>query len=484
MTEKPILILQMQRMGDLVLSFPLLGWLGRMYPKNPLWVVGEESFFTPLLPIAPQATFFSYAAKHKLGSLKFEKVINLSHRAEAAKIAGEVATEDLIGAYLSKDTMQVRGNWQLYRTSITQNNRYNLFHWADLNALDIIPAQYFKTTRWPLPQKASKSSGERIGLFLGASEAEKRPDEEFWIELIKKLLSFGYKPVLLGGKEERIMGARVAKALNIPALNLCARFSVKELAEFIQNLDLFVTPDTGPMHVATWVGTRVLNLSLGPVNPWETAPFCPHHFVLRANMDCVGCWSCTKDKIYCKEMMKAELVASQVQHILSGSTPKPDETTKHTVTLELLQTARNSETGLFYLNSLTHKSMEISKPTDIAAAQWQQRRLLAEFWQNYFLYLFKFSSSANTIAKWTSIQLNEPEVARQIRSSLLNLLGSFIKNGASRDFLSSPKAWQEVHSALWPLTGYLQMFLDNEQRSKVALRQCLCNLEEICAITA
>lgn len=46
------------------------------------------------------------------------------------------------------------------------------------------------------------------------------------------------------------LGAAVAGKLKAPALNLCGRFSVSGLAGFVGELDLLVTPDTGPMHVA------------------------------------------------------------------------------------------------------------------------------------------------------------------------------------------------------------------------------------------
>ena len=39
---KPILVIQMQRMGDLILSFPLFLWLMRRYPGHPLWIRSEE----------------------------------------------------------------------------------------------------------------------------------------------------------------------------------------------------------------------------------------------------------------------------------------------------------------------------------------------------------------------------------------------------------------------------------------------------------
>ena len=54
---KPILVIQMQRMGDLILSFPLFLWLMRRYPGHPLWVAADPHFFRPLRPVGPAVRY-------------------------------------------------------------------------------------------------------------------------------------------------------------------------------------------------------------------------------------------------------------------------------------------------------------------------------------------------------------------------------------------------------------------------------------------
>ena len=90
MSGGPILVLQMQRMGDLVLTYPLLLWLGRCYPGHQIHVVAEESFFTPLLPVSPPAAYISWpeAASGALLGQHYRLVVNLSIRPEAARLAG------------------------------------------------------------------------------------------------------------------------------------------------------------------------------------------------------------------------------------------------------------------------------------------------------------------------------------------------------------------------------------------------------------
>ena len=85
MTDKrPILILQMQRMGDLILSYPLMLWLARQYPGHPIFVAAEETFYKPLMSLSPAVTYFPWTGVHVLKQHSYELVLNLSIQEKAA----------------------------------------------------------------------------------------------------------------------------------------------------------------------------------------------------------------------------------------------------------------------------------------------------------------------------------------------------------------------------------------------------------------
>ena len=487
MNAAPILIFQMQRMGDLVLSFPLLGWLGALFPGHPLWVVGERMFFEPLMPLSPQATYFDYAEAPDFRAQKFRAVINLSHRPEAAALAGQTRNDVLIGPYRDAEgRLFIKGDWQLYRASLTHNNRYNLFHWADLNALDIIPASIMLRTTWPLPRplpdrdapgpEASPSirkQGARIGLFLGASEPEKHPDADFWAALTRSLLRAGHKPALLGGPAEQDIGAAVAGKLKAPALNLCGRFNVSGLAGFVGELDLLVTPDTGPMHVAVWTGTPVLNLSLGPVNPWETGPFSPGHFVVRAALDCVGCWRCHRPATVCKEDMPAAKIAALAEALLAGRDPS----SRGARELELLRSKRVAH-GLYGLETL----FRFPPPRrEDPGESHPLRQDLSLFWKAWFGTLFGRFSDQEEAAAWNALRQPHPETAAEMRNAAAALAVDLAKaaRGASPGPLESPDFWIRAPQSLRPLSGYLHMYLQNALGGRSAFLHALSLLERI-----
>ena len=482
MNKAPVLVLQMQRMGDLVLSFPLLAKLGEAYPGHPLWVVGEQHFFEPLLPLSPKATYFSYTNAPDSRAQAFAAVINLSFRPEAAALAGQAKTDLLIGPWLDgQGQMFIGGKWQLYRASLTHNNRYNLYHWTDLNTLDALPPPLALCWDWPLPrplpQLDNDSGGARIGLFLGASELEKHPDAPFWAGLAKVLLKAGHKPVLLGGEGEKALGQATAHLLGAPHLNLTGRFSVAALAQFIRELDLLITPDTGPMHIAANLGTPVLNLSMGPVNPWETGPASPGHHVLRPDLDCAGCWRCTQESVLCRDRFTHAKIASVAAFLFAPQEPQGRiSMQRRTHGLELLCTDRD-EYGLYCLHSLI--GPRTSSPPGILA-----RPALSRFWQAWFGALFGlFPPSAQGVPDraWLELRNSHPQAAETLTGAAtalaLDLARSFRTNPTA--ILSTPQFWEQAHPLVRPLSGYIQMYAQNEQGSRQAVMQALSLAEQV-----
>lgn len=470
MTKEPILILQMQRMGDLVLSFPLLGWLGAAYPDHPLWMVGEPDFFDPLLELSPKATYFSYAMAPNLETARFKIVINLSHRAEAAALAGRARCETRFGPWRDADGgLHINGDWQLYRASLTQNNRLNLYHWADLNALDCIPETAMRRTVWPRPRPLPDlaAGGMRIGLFLGASQAEKHPDAAFWAGLAKHLLRAGHKPALLGGPQEAALGRQTAALIGIHSINLCGRFSVGELARFLSRLDLLISPDTGPMHIAAWLGTPVLNLSLGPVSAWETGPRPPGHHVLRADLDCAGCWQCYRERQMCRDVMTPGAAMAALERICGKNAPAryADRGLRG---LELLRAEQGSH-GLYALQSLT------------GSADANPRHLLARFWQAWFGEAFGRTPPGETATAFAALADGAPDTAEDLREACASfaLVLAYALRGNAEALLERGDFWREAQEPARPFAGYAQMLVQNGDGGLESRARALAMAEQL-----
>ena len=450
------LIIQAQRLGDIVLSYPLFSWLKKQ-DKKEILVLGEKNFYEELLHISPQVTYIPIEEMEFLKNFTYDNIINLSHREDTALFVSNLTYNNYYGLEIKNSIKKVHGNWQLYRTSLTHNNHYNRFHWADLNALDLIDIETIQKTVWTFPQ--GQQNG-KIGLFVGASEEAKRPSIDFWADLAIQLCKKGLNPIFISGPseaEKNIAYQSAAKA-NIPHGVITGRFSIYELVAFLQTLQLFITPDTGPMHIASFANVPTLNLSIGPVHPWETAPYPPYHYILRSAVSCSGCWQCIKNEQICRNAFVPHRIANLIYAMLSQKAlPNlPD--------ILLYKSTRNA-LGLYELEYIS--------------GQKNYHDLQANFWRYFFLkglskphILFDTAYEKSKEALFTSL----PKLCGLLQKEHLAIIKSLLII-EKRNEIFTKSAWKSYPPLMRPLTSYLQLVLENNSYSKESRTKVMETLE-------
>lgn len=127
----------------------------------------------------------------------------------------------------------------------------------------------------------------RVVLHPAARWRTKLWEVEQWRELVTSLSAEGCGVVLTGGPEDGALAAAILAGLSSPPLSLVGRLSLKQLAAVLRDVDLMITVDSGPMHVAAAVGTPVVAL-FGPTDPLRTGPLGPGR-VLRRSLPCSPC---------------------------------------------------------------------------------------------------------------------------------------------------------------------------------------------------
>ena len=112
---------------------------------------------------------------------------------------------------------------------------------------------------YPIPVSGCENA---IVLLPGAGKANKLWPVERFRELAKRI---GPKALAVWGPGERelaaAIGARVAPPTNL-----------RELAWILQKAELVIGADTGPLHLADALGTKVIGL-YGPTNPRRNGPY-------------------------------------------------------------------------------------------------------------------------------------------------------------------------------------------------------------------
>jgi len=96
--------------------------------------------------------------------------------------------------------------------------------------------------------------------------------------------------ILVGNADDRaaLDEVRAAWPANVPVTQLPVETDLVVLAAVLERLSLFITGDTGPMHLAAAVGTPVLAI-FGPSLPTRFAPLTARSRIVRIDIACSPC---------------------------------------------------------------------------------------------------------------------------------------------------------------------------------------------------
>ena len=125
----------------------------------------------------------------------------------------------------------------------------------------------------------------RVALLPCSRQARKNWPPERFIEVARALRAkAGVSLHLVGGAADVAVCDAIAAGAGGGATQWCGKTSLLELGGLLRGMDLLVTVDSGPMHMAVAVGTPVVAV-FGPTHPERTGPFGPGHVVVRQGPD-------------------------------------------------------------------------------------------------------------------------------------------------------------------------------------------------------
>ncbi|WP_033915713.1 glycosyltransferase family 9 protein [Campylobacter sputorum] len=158
-----------------------------------------------------------------------------------------------------------------------------------------------------------------IGFQMGASTVSRQWFLQRWIELANMFLKDkNFVIVLTGSLNEKKLTNELASHLNSNRiLNFAGVFSIRGAAALIDRLDLLITPDTGPLHIAAALKTPTLALFV-VAQPYASNPNFDkdiHKFIKKEKTcnPCVG-KNCKYQK--CMLQISAKEVYNKINEIL------------------------------------------------------------------------------------------------------------------------------------------------------------------------
>jgi heptosyltransferase-2 len=129
-----------------------------------------------------------------------------------------------------------------------------------------------------------------IGINPGAAYgASKRWDPARFAATADRLLErYPARVVIFGGPAEVAIAEEVRRKMKHPAVVVAGKTTVRMMMALISRCRLFITNDSGPMHVASALEVPVVAV-FGPTNPDATSPAGADDLIVRNKVDCAPC---------------------------------------------------------------------------------------------------------------------------------------------------------------------------------------------------
>ncbi|MBI4697839.1 MAG: glycosyltransferase family 9 protein [Nitrospirae bacterium] len=351
---KEVLIMNLTRMGDLIQTTPVIIGLREKHPGVHITLLVNSAFaeickFIPyidrLIIFDIKGTIKTFYNDHDLikgfrqiedilkeiNHVEYDLTINFTHSTDSAVLCSLIRTKEIRGASIDEAGHSIKRHpWIRYFFNVIPGRDYNPFHLCDMHVkvAEVMPCQKGLAlhlseeinvwVRTVLAEHGIRDSDLLIGLQLGASAEDKRWPAASFARLADRLAeTFGAKIILTGSSSERELGNEFESITKIRPLNFIEKTNLDELAGLLKRCDLFISNDTGPLHIATAVGTTTINISLASVHFRETGPYGDGHYVIAPDVPCYPCGFNTDCKRpICKEVINTDNLFDLVDKVI------------------------------------------------------------------------------------------------------------------------------------------------------------------------
>lgn len=298
---KRILIIRLSSLGDVVLTTMMIRCLRRKWRKSHIAMMTRESYL-PLLEAIPQLDErIGYPTdKAALGDLmtsvkqsEYDTVIDLQNSFRSRKLTAQIRPKSIYRYHRPRFNRWMRINLPSIRKRLSTPIPVALGY---LNVVKrLVVKNDGRGTELVIRDGWSASDADNLkGAMLiapGARHNTKMWQIEKWVELLKQAHASGIESqAIIGGESEFELAGKIVAGLDYKVEILVGKTDLRELTAVIASASVLVTCDSGPMHIASAVGTPVVAI-FGPTVPeFGFAPIrCQHEIVQIEGLSCRPC---------------------------------------------------------------------------------------------------------------------------------------------------------------------------------------------------
>jgi lipopolysaccharide heptosyltransferase I len=302
-----ICVIKPSSLGDIIHALPILPALRQLFPRCRItWIVMRP--FASLLEEHPQVDeVIAYerggsgiTSRGIVGVARLCRQLLSSHYDLAVDLQGLLRSGLMTGATRApirvglEDAREGARSFYTHRVDASRMRMHavdRIVKIAQAMGLErLVPSFHIpltdRDTAWARAKLAGVP-GPRLVLNLGARWLTKRWPPEHFAEVARRASTeFGAGLIAVGTQEDRALVESLRQPLgSIPLLDLSGQTTLLQLAAVARESDLFVSNDTGPLHLAAAAGTSVLGIYTC-TDPHLTGPYgSDAHFI----QSCVWC---------------------------------------------------------------------------------------------------------------------------------------------------------------------------------------------------
>ncbi|HOU36377.1 MAG TPA: lipopolysaccharide heptosyltransferase II [Candidatus Omnitrophota bacterium] len=173
-----------------------------------------------------------------------------------------------------------------------------------------------------LKKNAVASRDVVIGLNPGGNWGLKRWPKENFAALADRLsVEYGAKIILTGSPQDLELSGDILSLMKHPAVSACGVLSLKQFAALCPRLSVFISADSGPLHIANAAGCARIIALFGPTDPKLTGPVPTDRVVtVQKNVGCpIPCYASGCSDNRCMKAISVDDVCSAVRSVTRAS---------------------------------------------------------------------------------------------------------------------------------------------------------------------
>ncbi len=290
-SAKSICLLRLSALGDITHILPVVRTLQESWPDCKItWIIGKVEY--QLLEGMDDIEFIQFDKSRGLKAYA-DLYMQLRGRRFDILLHMQAALRASLASLLVRAPLKVGFDraraidfqWIFTNAEIEAKARQHVLDgfFGFLECIGI----HQRIMRWqpPIPESAKAYARRHLSdtqaiLVINPSSSARRNNFRNWrTQYYARVADYAsevhsMQVVLTGGpaETEGVMAESICEQARFPILNLVGRTSIKQMLAILAKADLVLAPDTGPAHMATAVGTKVIGLYVTS-NPMRSGPY-------------------------------------------------------------------------------------------------------------------------------------------------------------------------------------------------------------------